>query len=142
MLGRTLNAMFPARDSYKGEQIIKVDDIHFRDKVKGVSFEVKAGEVLGIAGLVGSGRTETVRAIFAAEKKSHGKIFLEGKEVHFRSPHTAVREGIGMIPEDRKKHGIILSLSIKQNISLTNLKEVSTRLGLSRHQRKRTSQMN
>jgi len=129
MLGRTLNAMFPARDSYKGEQIIKVDDIHFRDKVKGVSFEVKAGEVLGIAGLVGSGRTETVRAIFAAEKKSHGKIFLEGKEVHFRSPHTAVREGIGMIPEDRKKHGIILSLSIKQNISLTNLKEVSTRLG-------------
>ncbi|MBS3774890.1 MAG: sugar ABC transporter ATP-binding protein, partial [Bacteroidales bacterium] len=115
MLGRSLHTMFPWRDSKIGEEIIRTKGIHVADKVKGVSLSARAGEVLGIAGLVGSGRTETVRAIFGADRKTGGKAFLFGRPLRIRSPHSAVRKGIGMVPEDRKQQGVILSLSIQQN---------------------------
>jgi ribose transport system ATP-binding protein len=129
MLGRTLDAMYPLRDSVVGEEIFKAVDIRFADKVKGVSLALKAGEIVGIAGLVGSGRSETVRAIFAADKRKKGKIFLSGKELQLRSPRNAVRNGIGMVPEDRKQHGVILALTVKQNISLTNFKGIADHFG-------------
>jgi ribose transport system ATP-binding protein len=129
MLGRTLDAMYPLRDSVIGEEIFKAVDIRFADKVKGVSLSLKAGEIVGIAGLVGSGRSETVRTIFAADKRKKGKVFLSGKELQLRSPRDAVRKGIGMVPEDRKQHGVILSLTVKQNISLTNLKGIADLFG-------------
>ena len=129
MLGRTLDAMYPLRDSVIGEEIFKAVDIRFADKVKGVSLALKAGEIVGIAGLVGSGRSETVRAIFAADKRKKGKIFLSGKELQLRSPRNAVRNGIGMVPEDRKQHGVILALTVKQNISLTNFKGITDHFG-------------
>jgi len=129
MLGRTLDAMYPLRDSVVGEEIFKAVDIRFADKVKGVSLALKAGEIVGIAGLVGSGRSETVRAIFAADKRKKGKIFLSGKELQLRSPRNAVRNGIGMVPEDRKQHGVILALTVKQNISLTNFKGITDHFG-------------
>jgi ribose transport system ATP-binding protein len=129
MLGRSLDAMYPLRDSIIGEEVLKAVGIHLADKVKGVSLSVKEGEIVGIAGLVGSGRSETVRAIFAADKRKKGEIFLFGKELQIRSPRKAVSQGIGMVPEDRKQHGVILSLTVKQNISLTNFKGVANHFG-------------
>ena len=129
MLGRPLDTMYPLRDSIIGEEVLKVVNIHLAEKVKGVSLVLKEGEIVGIAGLVGSGRSETVRAIFAADKRKKGNIFLFGKELPLRSPREAVRKGIGMVPEDRKQHGVILSLSVKENISLTNLKGITNRFG-------------
>jgi ribose transport system ATP-binding protein len=129
MLGRTLDAMYPVRDSVVGEEVLRAVDIYLADKVRGVSLILKAGEIMGIAGLVGSGRTETVRAIFAADKRKKGKILMFGKELQIRSPRKAVRNGIGMVPEDRKQHGVILSLTVKQNISLTNYKRIANPFG-------------
>lgn len=129
MLGRTLNAMFPPRETAIGKEVLRVEDIGIAQKVKGVSLQVKEGEVLGIAGLVGSGRTETVRAIFAADKRSAGTVFIDEKKMDFGSPVDAVKHGLGMVPEDRKLQGVILSLPVKENISLTNLKGISNKLG-------------
>jgi ribose transport system ATP-binding protein len=129
MLGRSLDDMYPARESVHREEMLKAVAISLENKVEEVSLSVKAGEVLGIAGLVGSGRTETARAIFAADKRKKGEVFLSEKCLHLRSPSDAVKSGIGMIPEDRKQHGIILSLSIKQNISLSDLESVTNALG-------------
>ncbi len=129
MLGRSLEAMYPLRDSIIGEEVLKAIDIHLADKVKGVSLSINEGEIVGIAGLVGSGRSETVRAIFAADKRKKGKIYLYGKELQIRSPRKAVSKGIGMVPEDRKQHGVILSLSIKHNISLTDFKGIADHFG-------------
>ena len=129
MLGRSLEAMYPVRNSIIGEEVLRVVDIYQADKVRGVSFGLKAGEIVGIAGLVGSGRTETARAVFAADKREKGKIYLSGKELQIRSPREAVSKGIGMVPEDRKQHGVILSLSIKINISLTDFRGVSYHFG-------------
>ena len=129
MLGRSLDTMYPLRDSAIGEEVLKAVDIQLAGKVKGVSLSIKEGEIVGIAGLVGSGRSETARAIFGAVKRNKGNIFLSGKEIQINSPRKAVRNGIGMVPEDRKQHGVILSMSIKQNISLTGFKKISNRFG-------------
>ena len=129
MLGRSLDTMFPIRDSVIGEEVLRVTDLSQGVKVNGVSFFIKEGEILGIAGLVGSGRSEIVRAIFAADKREKGKIILAGKELKLQSPRKAVKMGIGMVPEDRKQHGVIHSLSVRENISMTNFKGITYKLG-------------
>jgi ribose transport system ATP-binding protein len=132
MLGRTLEAMYPAHDPVIGEEVLKVEDIHLANKVKGVSFSVRSGEIVGIAGLIGSGRSETVNAVFGALRMNSGRIFLSGREMQLRSPHQAVHRGMGMVPEDRKRQGVILSLPVKENISLTNLRAIAGRFGFIR----------
>lgn len=139
MLGRSLDTMYPLRDSIIGKEVLKAADIHIADKVKGVSLSVNEGEIVGIAGLVGSGRSETVRAIFAADKLKNGKIYLSGQEVQIQSPRKAVRNGIGMVPEDRKQHGVILSLSVKHNISLTDFKGITDHFGFIKAKKERTN---
>ena len=129
MLGRSLDAMFPDRQAVKGLELMKVDNIIPEGQDCGVSLYVNEGEVLGIAGLVGSGRTELLRAIYAADKPKQGEIFMSGKRQRIKIPYEAVRAGIGMVPEDRKQHGAILSLSVKQNISLANMKGITNKLG-------------
>jgi ribose transport system ATP-binding protein len=129
MLGRTPDAMYPSRDTIPGEVVLKAKDLYSADKVNGISFSLKSGEILGIAGLVGSGRTETVRSVFAADRIDNGTIFLYGKELQIYSPAKAVSCGIGMVPEDRKQHGVMLSLSVKQNISITNYSAVTDNFG-------------
>lgn len=129
MIGRKLNAFYPERQIIHGKEIFKVENICSGDKVKKVSFSVREGEVLGITGLVGSGRTETVRAIFSADKKESGRIFLNDAELKIESPSDALKSGLGLVPEDRKTQGIILPLSIKNNISISILDKLSDRLG-------------
>jgi len=137
MLGRSLETMYPTHKAYNGEEVLKVENISAGDKISGISFTLKAGEIMGIAGLVGSGRTETVRAIFAADKIRSGKILLEGKEIRHGSPCNSVKAGIGLVPEDRKEQGIIMPLNVRENISLTNYKSISGILGFINLKRER-----
>ena len=116
--GRDLKQKFPSRLHKYGSEKLRIESLS-RDKVlNNINFSVKAGEVLGIAGLVGSGRTELARVIFGIDQKNKGKIYIEGEEVKIDNPYDAVKLGIGFIPEDRKKQGLILNMSIKGNIIL------------------------
>ena len=129
MLGRSLETMFPERRAEIGNVILKAENIIPEGQETGISLCVHGGEVLGIAGLVGSGRTEVLRAIFSADRPIKGKLFISGEKQRISSPFEAVKAGIGLVPEDRKQHGAILSLSLKQNISLSNMKEITNRFG-------------
>ncbi len=127
MLGRSLDTMFPEHEAEIGDEILKVEAFNLEKKLINVSFLVRSGEVIGLAGLVGSGRTETVRALFGADKVT-GNIYFRGKKIRVRTPHDAVKFGIGMVPEDRKRQGVVLPLSIRENISLANFNKVTDKL--------------
>ncbi|GIK43537.1 MAG: ribose import ATP-binding protein RbsA [Chloroflexota bacterium] len=90
-----------------------------------ISFQLRRGEILGLAGLVGAGRTEVVRTIFGADARDAGEIYVEGKRVDIRSPLDAIRHGIGFVPEDRKEQGLVLSLAVRENVALSKLDQLS-----------------
>lgn len=121
MVGRDIEFFPHGIETKAGEVILKVENLKWKDKVKNVSFELRKGEVLGFAGLVGSGRTETMYLIFGAEKKERGRIIYKGKEVEINNPKEAIAMGIGLIPEDRKLQGLILKFTVKDNITLPSL---------------------
>ncbi len=125
MVGREMTEMYPPRNAKIGDVVLKVEDLHAGKLVDGVSFDVKAGEVLGFNGLVGAGRTETMRAIFGADKKESGKVYYFGKEVNWKNPGQSIKEGFGLLPEDRKKQGLLLNQSIRVNTTLACLKKVT-----------------
>ena len=125
MVGREMTDMYPERHAKIGDVVLKVEDLHAGKLVQGVSFEVRAGEVLGFNGLVGAGRTETMRAIFGADKKESGKVYYFGKEVNWKSPGEAIKAKFGYLPEDRKKQGLLLEQSIRMNTTLACLNKVA-----------------
>jgi len=118
MVGREIAQLFPERNSNIQEEILRVENLSTATLVDEVSFTLRKGEVLGFSGLVGSGRTETMRAIFGADKKTAGKIIYFGKEVTIKSPKAAIKLGIGLLPEDRKSQGLLLKQSIRINTTL------------------------
>ncbi|SKB82295.1 ribose transport system ATP-binding protein [Lachnospiraceae bacterium] len=120
MVGRDVKSVFPKVDCKIGETVFKVENL-CGDAFHDISFEVHAGEILGIAGLVGSGRSETMRAIFGLDPITSGKMYLEGKEITNKNPRSAIKKGICMVNEDRKNYGLCLLRSIRENISLPNL---------------------
>jgi ribose transport system ATP-binding protein len=115
MVGRDLSELFPPRTATIGNPVLEVRNLRVGERVRDVSFNVRAGEVLGFSGLVGSGRTETMRAIFGADRKDAGQIWLNGVEIDNRTPRQGVLNKIGMLPEDRKHQGVLLDLSIRIN---------------------------
>lgn len=129
MVGREMKERFPKGNRKPGEILLEVEDLHAIDPndssyeiLKGVNFNLRRGEILGIAGLMGSGRTELVMTLFGEYAKvNRGKIKLDGKEIKIRSSRDAMRHGISLVPEDRKRHGLVLIQSILRNISLANL---------------------
>lgn len=129
MVGRDLQDYYPERNVKMGEVNFSVENICCGKMVNNISFQVRKGEVLGINGLVGAGRTETIRAIFGEDKKEKGKIYLDGKEVIIHSPRDAIKNGIGLLPEDRKTQGVLLDLTIRNNITLGCLKMFKSFLG-------------
>lgn len=129
MVGRELTDMFPERHAQIGETLLKVEHLNAGSMVQDVSFECRAGEVLGFSGLVGAGRTETMQAIFGARKADSGDVFVDGKKVVNRTPQDGVRNGIGMVPEDRKREGVILELPIYYNGTISILDRLSDKLG-------------
>jgi ribose transport system ATP-binding protein len=124
MVGREIDDAPHARSVNLSETILKVERLT-GNGVKNLSFELHRGEILGFAGLVGCGRTEIMQVLYGAAPKESGRIFIKGKEVHITSPIEALKNGIGMIPEDRKKHGGFLSLPLKWNIVFSRLKDIS-----------------
>lgn len=130
MVGRQITEKFPHVKCEPGDVILKVENLCSGDNVKNVSFSLRAGEIVGIAGLVGAGRTETTRAIFGADHKDSGRIILNGEEVTINKPLDAIKNGIVLVPEDRKKDGLCTKLSIRDNIALPNLDFLSNTLGV------------
>jgi ribose transport system ATP-binding protein len=126
MVGRRMDQEYPPRDSKPGEVILEVKNLNHGKKVQNVSFTLRKGEILGFAGLVGAGRTETKRAVFGSDKKTSGEVNLTGRAAFIRSPKSAKRQGLALLPEDRKLQGLILEMPLSHNISITNMKKVKT----------------
>ncbi len=125
MVGRSLDRMFPAIPVPSDETVLEVSDLSSaRGTFSGVNFEVRKGEIFGMAGLVGAGRTDLVRAIAGADPISAGTIRLDGEDITPRSPGDAIRKGIILVPEDRKLQGLILEHSIQDNIAYSNFESV------------------
>ena len=122
MVGREVGAMFPKVECAIGETVLKVENLSSGRAVKNVSFELHRGEILGFAGLVGAGRTETVETIFGMRHKTSGKVYKDGKELQIKSPEQAIRNKIALLTEDRRGNGIVGLLSIKENTVLASLK--------------------
>ncbi|MBA4698993.1 MAG: sugar ABC transporter ATP-binding protein [Ruminococcus sp.] len=121
MVGRELKDKYPRIEKEIGEELFRVDNLCAGSKVQNVSFSVRKGEVLCVGGLVGAGRTETVRAIFGLDVKTDGRVFIEGRECAIKNPKDAIRAGIGYVTEDRKGEGLILKLGVDENITLAAL---------------------
>ena len=131
MIGREIKEKFPHMNVAKGAKIMGVSNL-CSGIVKNVSFELFAGEIIGLSGLMGAGRTELVRAIFGAEPIEDGQISLDGEVIDIRHPLDAIRHGIVLGPEDRKKQGLCTELSIRENVGLANLDKVCNRWGVVR----------
>jgi ABC-type sugar transport system ATPase subunit len=127
MLGRSMDLTFPEKGPPPAgaSVVLSVRDLSRPPAVQDVSFDIRAGEILGLAGLIGSGRSEVARAIFGADRKGSGTIEVDGKPVRIRSPRDAVRAGVVMLPEDRKSQGLLMLRSIADNMTLPHLRSVS-----------------
>ena len=121
MVGREIKEKYPRITCPVGKVIFEVRNLNAGRLVRDISFKVNEGEIVGIAGLMGAGRTETTRAIFGADEKESGQIFVDGREVKINSPKDAIKNGIVLAPEDRKKDGLCIKLPVRENISLPNL---------------------
>ena len=133
MVGRQVKALFAHRDrEIAGDVVLKVEGLNRRGNTQDqnatvladVGFEVRAGEILGVAGLVGAGRTEMARALFGADAFDSGRIIIDGQEVHIRSPKDAIGHGIGLVPEDRKQQALFLALAVRVNLSMASHKRI------------------
>ena len=128
MVGRGVDQQFPKIDVPIGDEVLRVEGLTRHGAVEDVSFGVRAGEIVGMAGLVGAGRSETARLIVGADRKDAGRVFLNGRSVEIDSPTAAVAAGVALLPEDRKQQGLVLPLSVKTNLSLATLRNF-TRFG-------------
>jgi simple sugar transport system ATP-binding protein/ribose transport system ATP-binding protein len=139
MLGRRLDLAFPDKQAVPADApvALAVRNLSRPPSVKGVSFQIRAGEIVGLAGLIGSGRSEVARAIFGADRAQHGDVEVAGRVVRLRSPRQAIDHGVVMLPEDRKAQGLLMLRSIVDNITLPHLDEVSTAGVLSRRAERR-----
>ncbi len=125
MVGRDLGELFPKRQPNPGEEALSVKDFSRPGAFDKVSFSLRHGEIVGLFGLVGSGRTQIARCIFGADPFSTGELYLEGEPLRPRSPSDAVRAGIAFLTEDRKRDGLVLSCSIRDNASMATMNQVS-----------------
>ncbi len=130
MLGRPLTAAFPPKQPPPADApiVCSIDGLTRAGSFEDISFDIKEGEIVGLAGLVGSGRTEVARAVFGADRIDAGTVRLRGRTLRIRSPKDAVRAGIALVPESRKDQGLMMRSSVRDNVSLPNLGEIS-RLG-------------
>ena len=130
MVGREIKEKFPRVTCPKGKKIFEVKNLNAGRMVRDVSFDLYEGEIVGFAGLMGAGRTETTRAIFGVDPKESGELILDGQAVTIQKPRDAIRAGIVLAPEDRKKDGLCTKLSISHNIALPNLDLLCGPLGV------------
>jgi ribose transport system ATP-binding protein len=144
MVGRDISQFYARKSHTLGDVVLEVKDLvteawpHHQ-----LNFAVRAGEIVGVAGLVGAGRTEMLRALFGVDKILHGQIFVDGKPLQVRSPRDAIARGVALVPEDRKQHGLVLEMSVRHNIGLAGLKFNQRAVGFlnRRKERSDTQQM-
>jgi ribose transport system ATP-binding protein len=127
MVGRQLGDRFPERDTKIGQERFRVENLTSKGSFENIDFSVNQGEIIGVAGLMGAGRTEIMQAIFGYRHLDAGKLFIDGKEVTIKNPHDAIQAGIAFVTEDRKSQGLILDLSVRENFSITNLTKISNK---------------
>ena len=121
MVGREVIAVYQREALPPGEELLRVEKLHRRGQLADISFAIRAGEIVGLAGLIGAGRTELCRAIFGIDPIDAGKIWVAGREVRIRSPREAVAAGIALVPEDRQRTGLALRLPVAHNLTIANL---------------------
>jgi ribose transport system ATP-binding protein len=139
MVGREFSAWFPRRASQPGEDLLRVESLLVPGASSGISFTARRGEILGFAGLVGSGRTELMRVLFGIDAPQGGAIWFGGAPYHPRRPADAIRRGIYLVPEDRKLHGLVLAMQICHNISLPDISNYEPRWLLQRRTERRVA---
>jgi ribose transport system ATP-binding protein len=138
MVGRSLAAMFPDKGARTiGAIRLEVRNLNAGRMVRNINLTLRAGEVVGLGGLVGSGRTEVARTIFGADPAESGTILIDGKPLKARSPRDAVKSGIGLVPEDRKQHGVVLDKAIRINVTMARLSEVVAMAGFLKQAKER-----
>ena len=131
MVGRTLKETYPEHgNSITDEVVLEVRNLT-GNGVRDISFQLHRGEILSLGGLVGAGRTELVEMLFGVEPVQSGEIFYHGKELQLKQPSDAVKTGISLVPEDRKRHGLILPMSVRDNLSMTMMKQLSSKMVIS-----------
>jgi ribose transport system ATP-binding protein len=123
MVGRELKERFPKREVPLGPVRLKVDDLTDEGHIAGIHFEVRGGEVLGIAGLIGAGRSRILNTLFGVNRKTSGEVSLDGKPQSIENPAEAIAAGLGFVTEDRKSQGLVLGLSLRENVTLVHLKK-------------------
>lgn len=122
MIGRSLDAYFPSHiETQTGNEMLRVEHLTSPGKFHDISFSLKRGEIVGLAGLVGAGRTEVARALFGLDSAATGRIYIEGKQVRIHHPVDAMAAGMGFVPEDRKRYGLVLSMRVQENITLPTI---------------------
>jgi rhamnose transport system ATP-binding protein len=127
MVGRELSAVFPKVTVPIGEVVLETHDLGCRETgVRGINLKIRSGEILGLAGLVGAGRTELARVLFGLTPADAGAIILRGRKITIRSPAQAIRQGIAYVPEDRRRHGVILELPVEVNATLAVLRKIAS----------------
>ena len=129
MVGRSLDALYPKEKVEPGQVVLRVRDIRRAGVFKDISFEVRKGEIVCLAGLVGAGRSEVARAIFGIDPLDSGEIFVEETALHDHTPQEAMAAGIGLVPEDRQQQGLVMEMTTLRNVTLTVLRQVQ-RIGL------------
>lgn len=130
MVGREIKEKFPRVECEKGKKVFEVRNLNAGRMVRDINFSVYEGEIVGFAGLMGAGRTETTRAIFGVDAKESGQIYVDGREVKINCPMDAIKNGVVLAPEDRKKDGLCTKLSIRQNLALPNLDIICNSAGV------------
>ena len=140
MVGRELSSYYTKTDTATDEVILEVKDLSDGKMVKNVSFDLRKGEILGFAGLVGAGRTETLQNIFGLTRRTAGTVKLYGEEVNFKSPREAMKAGIGLVSEDRKKLGLFLEQSVRFNMTIEILDQFIKNLHYSRAKERKLTQ--
>ena len=125
MLGRSLNEGYPKKKVEIGDVAFQVKNLKDHKMLKGINMEVRKGEIVGIAGLVGAGKTELCKALFAVEPISQGEIILNGKNLTLKNPSQAVESGIALVPEERRKEGVLVEESVMTNLTLPSLESFS-----------------
>ena len=128
MVGREINQTFPPREHHIMEEVLRVEDLMRKGGKEKISFNLHRGEVLGIAGLVGAGRTEAMRALYGVDYISGGSVYVKGKKLRASSPRAAKEAGIAFLTEDRKDEGLTIDFSVKSNIVMANLRKIAPRL--------------
>jgi ribose transport system ATP-binding protein len=137
MVGRELTTLFPKEQVEIGDPVLEVRHLRRAGELEDISFVLRRREILGLAGLVGAGRTELVRVLFGADPLDGGEILIEGKRVRIRGPRDAIRLGIGFVTEDRKLQGLVLGMTVRENETLASLARIA-RLGFLRIRQERT----